>query len=164
MLGSTCGGLKVNRFKLILKSIPWMVRKVASPSGAIIPLKSEGRVIDDENTLVIHAFSACYIIILVIGTAIIMVTGISFLDSMFQTVSALGGVGLSTTSPAVFSVLAKSVLIVAMLFGRLEIIPLLVLGKFIYDRARGRIRSDREAARKLFYINWIPSKIWKKEP
>lgn len=164
MIGSTAGGIKINRFLILLKSIPWLVRKIANPSGAIIPMKSGRKVIDDENILLVDAFSAIYFIVLFSGTAVLMLTGLSFLDSSFQTASALGVVGLSTTAVSAFSGLAKSVLIVSMLFGRLEIIPLLVLGRFIYDRVRNRMRSDREAARKLFYINWIPSKMWKKEP
>ncbi|MBU2561012.1 MAG: TrkH family potassium uptake protein [Nanoarchaeota archaeon] len=164
MLGSTCGGIKTNRFKLMLKSISWMVRKTASPMGAIIPLKNEGVVVDDENIMITQAFIACYMLILLLGTAVIIVTGESFLDSSFQTVSALGGVGLSTTSPSFFHPVAKSVLIVAMLFGRLEIFPVLVLGKFFIDRMRFKIRREEEESRKLFYIRWAPSGLWKRKP
>jgi trk system potassium uptake protein TrkH len=164
MIGSTCGGIKTNRFKLMLRSIPWLVKKAASPSGAIIPLKHDGIVVEDEHMLITQAFIACYMIILLVGTGIVMVTGESFLDSSFQTVSALGGVGLSTTSPAIFHPVAKSVLIVAMLFGRLEIIPLLVLGRFMFDRIRIKIRRQEEDSRKLFYIKWIPSGLWKRRP
>ncbi|MBN1543902.1 TrkH family potassium uptake protein [Candidatus Woesearchaeota archaeon] len=163
MLGSTCGGIKTNRLKLMLRSIPWMVRKTASPSGAIIPLKNDGVVVDDENMMITHAFIASYMLILLLGTAVIMVTGESFLDSSFQTVSALGGVGLSTTSPAFFHPVAKSVLIIAMLFGRLEIFPVLVFGRFFIDRLRLRARREEEESRKLFYIRWAPSGIWKRK-
>jgi trk system potassium uptake protein TrkH len=164
MIGSTCGGLKTNRFRLMLRSIPWMIRKACSPAGAIIPLKHDNVPVEDEYMMITQAFIACYMVILFLGTAIVLMTGVGFLDSAFQTVSALGGVGLSTASPALFHPLAKSVLIVAMLFGRLEIIPLLVLGKFFYDRARSKLRKREEDARKLFYTKWIPSDIWKKRP
>ncbi|MBW2972103.1 TrkH family potassium uptake protein [Candidatus Woesearchaeota archaeon] len=164
MLGSTCGGIKTNRFLLMLKSIPWMVKKAASPSGAIIPLKHDGLVVDDEYMIVTQAFIACYVLLLVLGTCVIMVTGESFLDSSFQTVSALGGVGLSTASPAYFTPVAKGVLSVAMLFGRLEIIPLLVLGRLFFERIRAKMRRSEEEARKLFYISWLPSDLWKRRP
>lgn len=164
MLGSTCGGIKTNRFKLMLKSIPWMVRKASSPAGAIIPLKENRVAVTEENVMITQAFIACYMLILFIGTGIILLTGESFLDASFQTVSALGGVGLSTASPALFAPVAKGVLIVAMLFGRLEIIPLLVLGKFFYDSARLKIRRSQEESRKLFYTKWLPSDIWKRRP
>ena len=164
MLGSTAGGIKINRFRLMLKSLPWIVRKAASPSGAIIPLKTGDVVVEDEDVLISQAFTAFYVVILVLGTIILMITGLSFLDSSFQTTSALGVVGLSTTNPALFHPVAKIVLIVAMLFGRLEIIPLLVLGRFFYERARTKARKKKEEARKLFYIKWIPSAVWKRRP
>lgn len=162
MLGSTAGGIKISRFRLMLKSLPWMVKKAASPSGAIIPLKIGDRVIEDEDMLISQAFIAFYVIILVLGTVILMITGLSFLDSSFQTTSALGVVGLSTADPAFFHPVAKTVLIVAMLFGRLEIIPLLVLGRFFYEQVRTKFRRKKEDARKLFYRKWIPSDVWKR--
>ncbi|MBW2997165.1 hypothetical protein KY349_02375 [Candidatus Woesearchaeota archaeon] len=164
MLGSTAGGIKINRFLLMLKSLPWMVKKAASPAGAIIPLKAGNMVIEDEDMLITQAFIACYVIILILGTIILMVTGLSFLDSSFQTTSALGVVGLSTASPALFHPVAKTVLIVAMLFGRLEIIPLLILGRYFYEKARTKMRRKKEEARKLFYMKWIPSAVWKRRP
>ncbi|MFH1064223.1 MAG: TrkH family potassium uptake protein [Candidatus Woesearchaeota archaeon] len=163
MIGSTCGGIKTNRFKLMLKSIPWMVKKTAYPSGAIIPLKVDGMVVDDEQMLITQAFIACYFLLLFAGTAILLITGLSFLDSSFQMVSALGGVGLSTTSPAYFHPIAKMVLIMAMILGRLEIFPVLVLGKFFFDRVRAEFRKREEATRKLFYIRWAPSELWKRK-
>ncbi len=163
MIGSTCGGIKTNRIKLMLKSIPWMVRKASSPSGAIIPLKDNKVSVSENNVMITQAFIACYVLILIIGTGIIMLTGESFLDSSFQTVSALGGVGLSTTSPAMMAYSAKVVLIIAMLFGRLEIIPVLVLGKVFYDRVRSKVRKSEEDSRKLFYTKWLPSDVWKRK-
>jgi len=163
MLGSTAGGIKVNRLRLMLKSIPWVVKKAAAPSGAIIPLKSGKRVYTEEDILVVHAFTLCYVVVLFIGTIILLLTGLSFLDASFQTVSALGVVGLSTTSPAAFHVAAKLTLIVAMLLGRLEIIPVLVLTKFLHESIRTRIRKKQEKARKLFYIRWSPSELWKRK-
>jgi trk system potassium uptake protein TrkH len=163
MIGSTAGGIKIGRFRMMLKSIPWMIKKAVSPSEAIIPMKMDGRVVEEDTLLVTHAFIAAYILVLFIGTGLIIVTGESFLDASFQTVSALGGVGLQTTDVGVFHPLAKSVLIVAMLFGRLEIFPLLVLGKVFYDRiSEARMRHE-DVGRKLFYIPRLPSEIWKKK-
>jgi len=164
MIGSTCGGIKTNRFRLMIRSIPWLVKKACSPAGAIIPLKHDNVPVEDEYLMITQAFIACYLIFLFIGTAILLITGLGFLDASFQTVSALGGVGLSTASPALFHPVAKVTLIIGMMFGRLEIIPLLVLGKLIYDRARRKMRRRQENARKLFYTRWIPSALWKKRP
>jgi Trk-type K+ transport system membrane component len=53
--------------------------------------------------------------------------GYSFLDSSFQVASALGTVGLQTINLALVPTIGKIVLILAMLLGRLEIFPLLIL-------------------------------------
>jgi trk system potassium uptake protein TrkH len=163
MIASTAGGIKVGRFRMMLKSIPWLVKKAVSPAEAIIPLKVDGKVVDDDNILVVHAFITIYLLALFLGTAVLMVTGLSFLDSSFQVTSALGTVGLSTTDVALFHPVAKIVLILAMLLGRLEIFPILALGKFFYDAARDRFRRREEAGRKLFYIPGLPSEIWKRK-
>jgi Trk-type K+ transport system membrane component len=92
-----------------------------------------------------------------------MVTGLSFLDSSFQVTSSLGTVGLSTTNVALFHPVAKIVLIVAMLLGRLEIFPILALGKFFYDAARDSLRRREETGRKLFYTTHPTSGLWKRK-
>jgi trk system potassium uptake protein TrkH len=162
MIASTAGGIKVGRFRIMLKSIPWLVKKAVSPAEAIIPLKVDGKVVDDDNLLVVHAFITIYILTLFVGTGILMVTGLSFLDSSFQMTSALGTVGLSTANVALFNPVAKVVLIIAMLFGRLEIFPILALGKFLYDAARDSLRRREEAGRKLFYTAHSHTDTWKK--
>jgi trk system potassium uptake protein TrkH len=163
MIGSTAGGIKVNRFRLMLKSIPWMVKKTASPYAAIVPMKVDKQVIDDENLLMNHAFIACYILILFFGTAILLLTGLSFFHASFQSVSALGGVGLQTADIAAFHPVAKVVLMVMMLFGRLEIIPLLVLFRFFVERTRSDMRKRDEESRKRFYIKSAISALWKRK-
>jgi len=162
MIGSTAGGIKINRLKLMLVSIPWLVKKGVSPSEAIIPLKVDDRIVDKDMLLVSQAFIFCYLVILVIGTSILMFTGISFLHSSFQVTSALGGVGLQTTNIDVFKPLAKIVLMIAMLFGRLEIFPLLILGKFLFNNLKDSSMRRDESSRKLFYTKWLPSFLWKR--
>jgi Trk-type K+ transport system membrane component len=68
---------------------------------------------------------------------------------------------MQTTSIYLFHPVAKTVLIVAMLFGRLEIFPVMVLGKFLFDYARGKIRK-RDEDTKLFYTPHSSSRSWKK--
>ncbi len=162
MIGSTAGGIKINRFKLMLYSIPWLVKKGVSPSEAIIPMKVDDQVVEKDSLVVSQAFIFCYLLVLVVGTSILMFTGLEFLDSSFQVTSALGGVGLQTTNVDGFNHVAKIVLMIAMLFGRLEIFPLLILGKFFMDEMKRRSMRKDEASRKRFYTKWLPSVLWKK--
>lgn len=163
MIGSTCGGIKINRLLLTLKSIRWMVRKNTAPRGAIIPLKMNGKPVEEGSIAVMYAYISCYILILIAGSLVLMFTGLSFLDSSFHMFSALGGVGLATAKISAFNALAKILLIIAMLFGRLEIFPVLVLGKMILDSAKRAKRRQREESRKHFYMRWIPAGLWKKQ-
>jgi trk system potassium uptake protein TrkH len=83
----------------------------------------------DEEIRVLAAFLCAYVIILGLSTfAVLWIEGFSFLDTLFETSSAMGTVGLSTglTSPDL-SPWTKLILILNMWMGRLEIIPVLVV-------------------------------------
>ena len=84
--------------------------------------------------MIIQIFISAYILILCAGTIFLMVYGYNFLDSAFQMASGLGTVGLSTIPIHSMAILPKIVLMLAMLFGRLEIFPLLVLFRGILMR------------------------------
>lgn len=131
---STSGGVKVFRIYFLVESIRWLIKKLSSPAGAIIPFKVQGRPMDEDNLLTIHIFFFSYILILFIGTAVFMFLGFTFFDASFQVTSALGTVGLQSMSLSALPWLGKAVLIVAMLLGRLEIFPLLVLLKIFFER------------------------------
>jgi trk system potassium uptake protein len=124
---STSGGIKTIRFYYLLRSIPWAVKKLASPRKAVIPLNIHKAQINETQLLSagIHVFA--YALILLTGTVVFMMFGYSFLDSSFQIFSALGTVGLQTLNLLNVNELLKSILIICMIFGRLEIFPLLIL-------------------------------------
>jgi trk system potassium uptake protein len=133
-LGSTAGGIKVTRVYTLLAMIPWMLKKLTSPRHAIIPLKIHGEVIDENNLLIISVFVTLFILTLGLGTLIFLLLGYNFLDSSFQMASALGTVGLQTISLVTMPAIGKLVLVFAMLLGRLEIFPLLILIRKIFKQ------------------------------
>lgn len=126
-LASTAGGLKTFRIYYLLRAIPWSVKKLSSPAKAIIPLQIHGKHVDEAKLANIGIFIFVYFIILFIGTGLFMAFGHSFLNSSFQMISALGTVGLQTMDLSVLNPFLKLVLMIAMLFGRLEIFPLFIL-------------------------------------
>jgi Trk-type K+ transport system membrane component len=73
-------------------------------------------------------------LILVFGTIIFMLFGHTLFNSAFQMVSALGTVGLQTIPLASIDGLLKVVLMIAMVFGRLEIFPLMILIRGLFRR------------------------------
>ena len=65
--------------------------------------------------------------IILIISGVFLIFDFSFFDAAFQMVSALGTVGLQSVEVGLIHPLLKVVLIIAMLFGRLEIFPILIL-------------------------------------
>ena len=133
-IASTSGGLKVSRFYTLLRMVPWMIKKISSPRHAIIPLKIRNQVVKEKDLLIIMVFTTLFFLIFFTGTIIFLLLGFSIIESSFQMASALGTVGLQTVDLMVVPVIGKIVLIVAMLLGRLEIFPLLILIRKLFVR------------------------------
>ncbi|MBN2087160.1 TrkH family potassium uptake protein [Candidatus Peregrinibacteria bacterium] len=133
-LASTSGGIKVFRVYYLLRTIPWSIKKLASPSKAIIPLSIHGEKVDEAKIVNISIFVYTYFLILLIGIVTFMAFGHDFFTSSFQMISALGTVGLQTADLSMFNPILKVILMIAMLFGRLEIFPLLILFKKMFSR------------------------------
>jgi trk system potassium uptake protein TrkH len=137
-IGSTSGGMKLYRGFVLLKGVPWLIKKLSSPGEAIILFKMGKRVLEEKDLLITYVYIGCYLLILLLGTIIFMLFGYNFLDSSFQIVSALGTVGLSTMELRVINPLLKIILMLAMLLGRLEIFPLLVLIRQSFNAIKSR--------------------------
>jgi trk system potassium uptake protein TrkH len=127
--GSTAGGIKIFRLLAVLAMIRWLVLQALLPKEARLPLAIGRLKMADEEIKVLMAFLCAYLILLGLSTfAVLWIEGAPFLDTLFETSSALGTVGLSTglTSPDL-SLWTKLILILNMWMGRLEIIPVLVV-------------------------------------
>jgi trk system potassium uptake protein TrkH len=131
---STAGGIKVFRVYYLLRTIPWSIKKLSSPSKAVIPLKIHGEDVDEAKIVNISIFVYSYFLILLIGIIAFMVFGHDFFTSSFHMISALGTVGMQTADLSMFNPILKVILMIAMLFGRLEIFPLLILFKKLFSK------------------------------
>ncbi len=135
--GSTAGGLKLVRFALLLKAIPYMVKKAVLPRNAVVSLRIGGRLISPEHAMAISLFTSVYVLAFVAGAFALMLSdGLSFVSAIFESASALGTVGLSLGTTVGLSAAGKLVLILEMWVGRLEIIPALMLVGFLSRRLR----------------------------
>lgn len=128
-VASTSGGVKVARVYSLLAMIPWTLKKLTSSKHAVIPLKINNEVVEEKDLLVSAVFVSLFFMLLLVGTVIFLMLGYDFLDSFFQVTSALGTVGLSTMNITTIPLIGKLVLILAMLLGRVEIFPVLILIK-----------------------------------
>ncbi len=139
---STSGGIKMLRIGVLLKSLVRDVKQTLLPKSAVI--RGSFHHIEDTpltDTVVKGAamIALSYLVLFSLGSIITVVHGYGLEDSMFETASALGNVGLSSgiTSPAMPAAL-KITYIFLMWAGKLEIISVLVLiGVIILGLRRG---------------------------
>ncbi len=125
--GSTAGGIKIFRLIVLVGLARWLLVRVLLPQGAAIPIKAGHRNIDDQALRLASSFVLLYIAILFLSALILMFTGYSFADSLFEAASAQGTVGLSVgITSATMPTIAKLVLMFQMWLGRLEIVPVLI--------------------------------------
>nr|WP_324123910.1 MULTISPECIES: TrkH family potassium uptake protein [unclassified Gilliamella] len=128
--GSTGGGLKVVRTLLLFMQGSRELKRLIHPN-AIYTLKLNNRVVPERIIEAVWGFFSAYALVFLVSLFIIMATGIAASDSFYIVASSLNnlGIGLGSVSDNFASVsdMVKWVMIVDMLFGRLEIFTLLVL-------------------------------------
>lgn len=128
--GSTGGGLKVVRVLLIILQGLREVRRLIHPHS-IIPVKLGSAVVPDRVVDAIWGFFSAWVVAFMLMLVALLTTGLDFLTAF----SAIGacltnlGPGLGEVAAHYGDIpdLAKWILCIAMLLGRLEIFTLLVL-------------------------------------
>ena len=130
--GSTGGGVKVVRVILAFKLIRRGVRRTIHPQQVRM-IHMDGEVIEDETAESVAVFLLLYVVLFV-GTLILLAfEGLDFTTVFSGAAACLNniGPGLGKTGPMLnyncFSPFGKVVLSFAMLFGRLELYPMLML-------------------------------------
>jgi len=105
---------------------------LAHPKSTI-KVKMNGRIVEHETIRGVNMFFAAYMLIFLTILIIISVDNLDFTTNFTAVVATLSniGPGLSAVGPtcnfSVYSYLPKIVLTLAMIIGRLEIFPILVL-------------------------------------
>ena len=130
--GSTGGGLKVARLLLLLKGARRNIRQTLNPRKVEV-VRNNGNVVDEKILDSTNAYLAAYVIILFAVFAVISLDGFSTGTNFSAVLCTFNniGPGLEAVGPTCnfsqYSSLSKLVLSWAMLAGRLEIFPILVL-------------------------------------
>jgi trk system potassium uptake protein TrkH len=130
--GSTSGGIKIARVMLIFKILQRNIRKILNPRKVMV-VRNNGRTVDEKILDNTNAYLAAYMIIVVLVYLLISLDGFSVGTNLTAVLACFNNVGpgLEAVGPTMnfgaFSNLSKTVLSVAMLAGRLEIFPILVL-------------------------------------
>ena len=130
--GSTGGGLKVSRIAILFKSSKRELLKLVHPHS-VQNVRFEGSVVSEDVVKSTFAYLSFFFIIFISCVLLVSLDGKDFVTNFTAVAACINniGPGLSLVGPlgnyASFSVFSKSVLILAMLVGRLEIFPILLL-------------------------------------
>ncbi len=130
--GSTSGGIKWVRLVVFVKNGFAELKRRIHPN-AIIPVKLNDKPITQQTSNNVMAFMVFYILTIMATVLIFCACGINFDEAIGTTVSAIGNVGISighfgpTGTYADFPTVAKWVMSLVMLIGRLEIFTVLLL-------------------------------------
>ena len=130
--GSTGGGMKVARILLLFKGLRRNIRQMLNPRKVEV-VRNNGAAVDEKILANTNAYLAAYVIIIFAVFLIISLDGFSAGTNFSAVLCTFNniGPGLEAVGPmcnfAGYSDLSKLVLTWAMLAGRLEIFPILVL-------------------------------------
>jgi len=128
--GSTAGGIKVWRFVVLFRIVRREIEKLVLPPSAVIPVKIGGRVLDDEYVIKIAAFMFSYILFVFATFVLLSFSVPDLFGALSLAFSALSNVGPAFYPVDQLDPFSKTILIVAMWAGRLELLPVIAfLGK-----------------------------------
>ena len=130
--GSTGGGIKCARLVIMYKALVARIRKSLRPRSVNL-VRVEGRTVDDETIQGVNTYMIAYCAIGIVSFLLLSLDNLSMESNLTAMVACLNniGPGLDLVGPTgnygMFSDLSKSVLMLDMLLGRLEIFPLLIM-------------------------------------
>ncbi|MCK0189439.1 potassium transporter TrkG [Arenibacter sp. F20364] len=130
--GSTAGGIKVMRHLIIIKN-GLLEFKRTLHTNAIIPVRYNGKTVQENIVYNIIAFFVLYMLLFIIGSLVLGALGLDFESAIGGAASSLGNVGpaLGTLNPLVnfnsLPALGKWWCGFLMLLGRLELFTVLIL-------------------------------------
>ena len=130
--GSTAGGLKISRFIIILKTMKKEIRHVLHPTS-VAKIRVDGEVIPESTTRSAMNYLSFYTLGMAASLLLISFDGFDFTTNATAVISCVNniGPGLGAVGPmgnfAGYSLFSKFVLSLTMLFGRLEIMPMIIL-------------------------------------
>lgn len=129
-IGSTCGGIKALRFLILFKQSRNELHQLAHPR-ALLSIKVDGNVVTDRVLRSVWSFFFLYILFTVFFICILNMMGYDLLTSFATVAACINNMGLGFGETAsTFGTLndaAKYLMCTAMILGRLEIYPVLIL-------------------------------------
>jgi trk system potassium uptake protein TrkH len=130
--GSTTGNIKIARHLIVIKNIKRAFVKLVHPK-AVSNIKFNGKLLSEQINTSILSFIILFLFIFVIGTIVVVMTGLDLITSASAVAASLGniGPGLGTVGPmsnyAHLPDITKLILILLMIIGRIEILTVFVI-------------------------------------
>ncbi len=131
--GSTGGGIKLSRLMILGKAAVAELKQMVRPRS-VVRVQMDGKRIEDGTVRAAFLFLTVYFFLLILFAALVSLDGFDVATCFTASLSCLSNIGPGMTkligpagSFAIFSPRSKLLLTLAMLLGRLEFYPILVL-------------------------------------
>jgi trk system potassium uptake protein len=130
--GSTSGGIRMARHLIVIKNIKSVFLKLNHPKS-ISFIKLNGKSIAENTNISILSFVVLYLFLFVLGTVVIVITGVDPVSASSSVATCMAGIGpgLGAVGPmntfANIPEISKLVLSLIMIIGRLEIITVFTI-------------------------------------
>ena len=140
--GSTSGGMKMDRFVIVIKSLKGLVNSLIGVNN-VNRTKLDGQLKTEENVTSILAFMGTYILVIALGT-IVFALSMDFKTSLTASIACMGSVGPgfgdvgSMGNFAGLLSFQKVAAMLIMLLGRVEIFPMFIAVRSIFRRSHLR--------------------------
>jgi trk system potassium uptake protein TrkH len=130
--GSTGGGIRMARHLIVIKNIKNIFVKLNHPKS-ISFIKLNGKSVSENTNISILSFVVLYLFLFVLGTIVIVITGVDPVTASSSAATCMAGIGPGMGSVGPLSnfsgmpEISKVVLSLLMIIGRLEIITVFTI-------------------------------------
>ena len=137
---STGGGLKVVRVMALVKASFLEILKMLSPRSTV-KVKIGGEAVDKQSVYLVFVYFFIYMVVIAVATIAVSLNGFDIESSVSAAITCIGNTGpaLAKFGPMenfmALSGFTKLILSMAMLIGRLEIFPMIII--FIRNMEKG---------------------------
>ncbi len=131
--GSTTGGIKIFRFQILFRGVRLQIKKLTQPH-AVFLMKFNNKTVTENTYTSIISFFFIYVLLFIFSAVTLSLCNIDFLTALSASASAISNVGPGigdiigpNGNYSSINSIAKWILAITMIFGRLEIFTILVL-------------------------------------
>lgn len=138
-MGSTCGGIKVDRMLILFKNVRRYIDNILHPTS-INEVKMGRRVIRDEDMYPHLMYIAVFLMLVFVSCMVNSFIGLELEDSLFVTITTVSNVGPSSGEMGFMGcyealpMMSKMILTFNMFLGRIEIYPVMAVMAMMFNR------------------------------